>query len=233
MALPPPVIEKHEGFTVIRDDALSGGTKRRVLNDYLGTLEADEFVYPSTPYGMGPVAIAYACRDLGKQATLFYPQRKRERFTEQMETVLKLGAKIELVPHGYMSVVKARTREYAEKTDAHLLPLGLAIPEVQNALTKIAKDLPVLPKQVWCATGTGTLTRALQAAWPKAEHHAVLVAMEPTASLGTAITHKAAEDFAQSARILPPYNSLPQYDAKVWQFVSTQGRKGALIWNVA
>jgi hypothetical protein len=31
----------------------------------------------------------------------------------------------------------------------------------------------------------------------------------------------------------PPYPSEPFYDAKLWSFVRKQGKKGALIWNIA
>ena len=72
MPLPKPEIIDHDGFHVVRDDLLPGGTKRRGLTELLNALGADEYIYPSTAQGYGPVALAHACRDLGKKATLIY-----------------------------------------------------------------------------------------------------------------------------------------------------------------
>jgi hypothetical protein len=42
-----------------------------------------------------------------------------------------------------------------------------------------------------------------------------------------------AYDQKVEASRMPPYPSEPYYDAKVWDFVVTNGKKSSLIWNVA
>ena len=52
---------------------------------------------------------------------------------------------------------------------------------------------------------------------------------------GRAITMRSSYAYDQKVEEerMPPYPSEPYYDAKVWDFVATNGKKGALIWNVA
>ena len=41
------------------------------------------------------------------------------------------------------------------------------------------------------------------------------------------------QKFNEIPKILPPYKSIKNYDAKVWQFVLQHGVSGDYIWNVA
>jgi hypothetical protein len=40
-------------------------------------------------------------------------------------------------------------------------------------------------------------------------------------------------DQAIEEKYAPPFPSEKYYDAKLWEFVKANGKKGALIWNVA
>ena len=72
--LPDLVLEEREGFIIVRDDLLPGGTKRRVAGVLLKG--AEEFVYASPAYGYAQIALAYACKDADKRATIFTAKRK-------------------------------------------------------------------------------------------------------------------------------------------------------------
>jgi cysteine synthase len=230
--LPEPVIKEHEGFLVVRDDLIPGGTKRRALGELLRTIEAKEFVYPGTAYGYGALALAHAGADLGIPVRLFFAKREKKNWTPMMKEAAAQGAKINLVPMGFMNVVVARAREYCErKSGAYLLPLGFDMPEFRRAFVKVAENLDLKPREVWCAAGTGTLSRALQEAWPSAEHHAVIVCRK-SASTGNAERHSISLPFDRAARHLPPFPSAANYDAKVWEVMKRHARPGALLWNV-
>jgi len=69
----PPQVEEHAGILVVRDDLVQGGTKRRVIGQFL--TGADEFVYASPAYGYGQVALAYSCAYAGQRATVFVAKR--------------------------------------------------------------------------------------------------------------------------------------------------------------
>lgn len=226
-AFPAPVIEEHAGILVVRDDLIPGGTKRRVLDRLL--VGAEEFVYASAAYGYAQVALAYACRDLGKRATVFTAQRQawHPRTVEAQDA----GARIVGVPYGYLSNVTAKALAYSRATGARLLPFGFDTGDFLAGLADVARGLPLSPGEVWCVAGSGTLCRALQQAWPNASIHAVLIGAD--ADTADAARYRAPERFEQDARLSPPFASCSNYDAKAWRFIIEHAKPGAVFWNVA
>lgn len=227
MTLAAPYIDEYSGILVVRDDLIPGGTKRRVIDALL--TNGDEFVYASPAYGYAQIALAYACTAMGKQATIF--TAKRTILHPRTREAKTAGAKIVLVPTGYLTNVQAKARAYAAATGAVLMPFGFDTPAFAQALADVARSLPIQPREVWTAAGSGTLSRALQLAWPRAEFFAVQVGKPPDA--GRAQILKAPETFDQDARTRPPFPSCSNYDAKVWQFIQRHASPGALFWNVA
>lgn len=221
MPCPPPVIERFGALLVVRDDLIPGGTKQRVLPPLLAP--GTEYVYASPAYGYAQVALAHACREVGGRATVFTAKRGTPH--------ARAGAKIVMVPTGYLSNVQAKARGYAAVVGASVLPFGFDTAEFRAALAAAARRLDVNPSEVWTVAGSGTLSRALQAAWPDADFHAVRVGKPP--SVGRARLHKAPEPFERDARVRPPFPSCSNYDAKAWRFLATIAGPGALFWNVA
>lgn len=227
MKYPDPVIQDVDGVMVVRDDLIEGGTKVRALSQFMDY--ADEFVYASPAFGCAQIALAIACRDAGKQATIFVA--KRNELHPRTANAKAAGAKIVQIPYGYMSNVTAKARDYASASGALLFPFGLDFPEFISTLADIAKGLPITPREVWCVAGSGVLARALQMAWADADLHAVRVGAEPKA--GRAQIHNAPEKYEQNANTPPPFPSCSNYDAKVWQFIKRFASPDALFWNVA
>lgn len=228
--LPAQVITEHDGFLVVRDDKIPGGTKRRVLSQLFNSMSEKEIVYPSVPFGSGPVAVAYSAADTGKKAVLFYPARKRENWSPQMIEAEEAGATIVMVEGGNLKTLKKRARDYAGAQDnATCLTLGFDTPEYLSKLAEIARQLPITPTEVWCACGTGTISRALQQAWPDAKHHAVIID-EGKANAGTAERHYLTGSFNQTAQ--PPFPASSYFEAKAWGVMKQKAKPGALFWNV-
>jgi hypothetical protein len=233
LSLPKFKIDALEGGRfVVRDDVLPGGTKRRAL-DVLLEAEA-EHVYAGPAYGYAQVALAYAARDHGARATVFVA--KRDQPTELSLEAKRAGAQVVQIPFGRLSNVRAKARAYCERTGARLLPFGLNDPRFIGRLAELARAVrlgrePVGKRQVWCAAGSGTLTRALQEAFPEAEHVAVVVGTE-AGDVGRARVLRAAERFEEPAQEPPPFPSAEHYDAKVWRFFREQAAPAALFWNV-
>ena len=225
--IPAPQIEEHDGIMVVRDDRLPGGTKRRVLPVLMNS--SREYVYCSPVYGYAQVALAHVAQEHGKDATVFCAKRSvRHARTIEAQAA---GAKIIEVSCGYMSVLKARARQYCAVSGALLLPFGLDTPAFISALAGVARGLKIKPREVWTVAGSGVLTRALQMAWLGAKFFAVQVGAVPHA--GRALVIKAPERFEQDARLRPPFPSCGNFDAKAWQFVRLRASPGALLWNVA
>lgn len=227
MSLPAPILELHDGIVVVRDDLIPGGTKQRIIDRVL--VGADEFVYASPAYGYAQVALAYACAARGLQATIFTAHRKA--LHPRTQEARQAGAKVVLVPHGYLSNVQSKARAYAAAVGAALLPFGLDTPAVGDGLAQVAQSLDVAPSEVWSVAGSGTLMRALQRAWPQAAYHAVQVGRTP--NIGRARLYTAPEQFEDDATEPPPFPSCSNYDAKAWRFIRRHATPGALFWNVA
>lgn len=227
MEFPAPAVERHGAVLVVRDDLIPGGTKQRILPGLLAG--GREYVYASPAYGYAQIALAHACRAVGSRATVF--TAKRKALHPRTAEAKAAGAKVVLVPVGYLSVVRARAAAYCAAVGAEMLPFGLDTPEFGRRLAAVARAVPADPPEVWCVAGSGTLSRALQAAWPAARHHAVRVGAVPDA--GRARLYVAPEPFERDARARPPFPSCSNYDAKAWQFVLRHAAPGALFWNVA
>ena len=118
-----------------------------------------------------------------------------------------------------------------EATGAALLPFGLDVPIVRDGIAEVAANIGINPAQVFTVAGSGTLTRALQQAWPNAEFIAVQVGKSP--QVGRARLIIAPEKFEDDAKIKPPFPSCSNYDAKAWRFIRQHAEPGALFWNVA
>ncbi|PKR55462.1 pyridoxal-phosphate dependent enzyme [Thalassospira marina] len=222
-----PVLEHHEGVAVIRDDLIPGGTKSRFLLPYLKTLDANEVVYAGPAQGGAQVALAITAYQAGKQATLFVPARKeRTAYTNQAESY---GARIIEVRPGYLSVVKARARQYCAESGAYLLPFGLDMPEAINEIAGVAKAINYKPNEVWCAAGSGVLAKALAKAWPEARICAVAVGKKATNAI-----FSASIPFSTKCRKTPPFPSNPYYDAKAWEECRHyRSSDRVLFWNVS
>ena len=222
-----PILEKFGQVVVVRDDLLLGGTKSRVIPHLL--TGATEFVYASPAYGYAQVALAHACRNAGYQATIF--TAKRNELHARTREAKDAGAKIVMVPHGYLSNVQSKAKAYAEAMSAKLLPFGLDVPEMAAGLQAVAATVDYEPSEVWTVAGSGTLSRALQRAWPSARFFAVMVGAQPKIDKASLLI--APEKFEQDAKVKPPFPSCSNYDAKAWRFIQAKASPGALFWNVA
>lgn len=226
--LPVPIVELVDGFRVVRDDHLPGGSKLRVLLPLLAAIDAREVVYASPASGYAQIALAHACKMLGKQAVIFVAESKQ--LSARSLEAQAAGARIVTVRFGRLSVVQRRARGYAQVRRAHLVPWGVDVPEALELFAQAARSIEPAPSEVWACAGSGTLIRGLQLAWPAASFHAVRVGAMP--DVGVAKLHEAPERYEQPARYPPPFPSCSNYDAKVWRFVKESAQPGALIWNV-
>lgn len=224
----PVVVEEWDGVRVVRDDLVPGGTKARVV--HLLFDDREEYVYAGPCQGYAQVALAYACREHGKRATVFCAHRN-ERHARTVEAA-GVGARIEEVRPGYLSVVRARALRYCAVNGAVMLPFGLFDRRVTEGIIKVAMMITRAPGEVWTVAGSGMLSQALQEAWPSARFNVVLVGQDHRA-VGRARLWRAPERYEQDAEEPPPFPSCSNYDAKLWRFVREHASKGALMWNVA
>jgi hypothetical protein len=91
------------------------------------------------------------------------------------------------------------------------------------------------PEEVWVAISTGVLSRALQIAWPNAKFNCVAVARNlKEGELGRASVISEPMEFQtpEKKENLPPFPTVPTYDAKVWKYIPKNTGRNILMWNV-
>lgn len=233
--LPKPIIMEHDGFLVVRDDLLDGGTKRRGFNVYVESFpDVKEWVYASPRQGYAQLSLAYACKDLGKKATVTIPKGNHTWLTDES---LRIGANIIEVPMGYLTNIQAKAKRYVEEHEgSSLIPFGGDHPIIIEAIKNVALTLDIKPpKEIWTVMSSGVLSRSLQLAFPNAKVYGVQIGHNTTErEMGRAETMRSTYGFHQECKEyeLPPFPSSLNYDSKAWKFMKENASKGALFWNV-
>ena len=231
---PAPVVEEHDGFMVVRDDLINGGSKMRFA-DYLikSEPEIEEWVYGSSPAtGYAQISLSCLCRKYGKKAVIFMADRAWDKLHNYQIEAIKYGADMRFVPNGMLSVTEKRARDYVKENpnNRRLLPIGFDHPSVVASITRVAQSMDITPREVWTVGSSGTLTRGLQQAWPDASFHCVTVGHK--GDYGRAKVYKCEIPFNKETKVKPPFPSAPTYDAKAWEFMKAHASPGALFWNV-
>jgi hypothetical protein len=231
---PKPVVEKHDGFLVVRDDLLGGGSKIRFADYLVGSDNStSEWVYGSSPAtGYAQISLGHLCKKYDKKAVVFMANRSVEKRHQYQIEAINIGVDMRWVPNGMLSVTEKRARDYVSDspTSRRLLPIGFDHPSVIASIIRVAQSMDVEPTEVWTVGSSGTLTRGLQLAWPGAAFNCVTVGH--AGDYGRAKTYKCEIPFNKEAKVKPPFTSAPTYDAKAWEFMLDHASPGALFWNV-
>lgn len=234
---------------VIDDSMLPGGTKQRALGQWMINSDRHEFVYGSVELGFGQIAVAYSAKIVGKRATIFVGQMN-QRDNPLTALARTFGAQIHATNIGRSSYEPAASR-YVDKDPDYreLLPFGFEDESfIQLAVEQITLALPVSlkrqpPRRLWIVAGSGTLLQAMYRIFPQTHILTVTVGQEPDLTRNEFVSelhrttwfhHNRKQKFPQpvDASLAPPYSSLLNYDAKVWQYVMEHGDDGDYVWNV-
>jgi len=245
---PDPIIAEHDGFLVVRDDLLTNGTKTRALDYLIGHApqfaNIDKWCFGACPaQGYAQISLPRVCGIYGKEAHIFMAKRDMSKLHPNQHTGRALGAKYHWIENGMLNVTKARCREFVAEDPEHRMefPLGLEHPTVMGSLIKVARSLDIQPDHVWSVGSSGTLNRSLQLAWPSADCFVVGVGhgMDER-EIGRATHFRSKYKFNQKVKPedAPPFDSVPEYDAKGWSvmkdYYETHDKpKTVLFWNVA
>ncbi len=236
--LPAPIVEQRTVDTprgelryfLVRDDLIPGGTKTRLLSSYIATRPEKHIVMGSIFVDAGQAALALACQRSGKEAHIFVAARKER--THNTITAAELGANIVGIRPGFLSNCRAQARKFqATLPDSFLLVNKMSLPKMISCVAAQALQIDFVPKQVWTCAGSGTICRALQIAWPEAEHHTVRIGAPP--NVGNATLWNSPEDFFDRAVEQPPFPTNAYYDAKAWTYFIKHASQDAMFWNVA
>lgn len=234
LARAPPAIEEVDGIHVARDDLLPGGTKSRYFYDILR--RNPHVVWATPAQGGAQLALAYCARALGARATLFVADRRDPH--PRTKEAAALGAEVIGVSPGFKTNVMAKAAAFAEAESALFIPLRFDSYMAREAIAEAAAPLeenygPF--SEVWCAGGSGLLSRGLQMGIPKAQHYLVSVGWKlSTQDLGDAREIRYPRPYSYEEPDRPPFPSCPVYDAKAWWTLRFLHRRNGrvLFWNV-
>lgn len=242
---------------VVRDDLLPGGTKQRACAPFLRDLADRGYsrMYYASPFaGFAQVALAYVASELELDCRLYCsvdPNAKtkaarKHEFTKLAEshgahvTLVETLSEAERIAYGASRLVEG----------AYKIPLGFDCLEFREHLENelrlqwkhvLAKSGRA-PRQLWVPVGSGTLSSVFKkiiGSETKLRCIDVRVLSREDLRIQSLIHDgsigfdSTPEKFDELARQPPPIPSNGHYDAKLWQFVSTQALDGDVWWNVA
>lgn len=231
---PPPRITTHDGIRVVRDDDLVG-SKVRGGDCLISSLPShiDTIVYVQPRTGLAGVSILDVARRHNKKVKLFMPSSKR--ISHHQACCIEQGANAEFHRIAAMPNLNLIAKKWAdEHSNSFFVPLGLKHKLVTAGIVKVASAIKE-PDEVYVATSTGVLTRALQIAWPNAKFISVCVSRNMKAGeLGAAepISEPLQFTTAEKKENLPPFPTIDTYDGKVWKYIPKNSNKDILFWNV-
>lgn len=229
-----PIIEIHNGVSVLRDDLLPGGTKS-ILFDTILDSNVDEYIYASPVYGGAQIALSHYANSIGKKATIFCAKRKE--WHPNTKRCSDIGANIVEIPYGYLHVVQYNAKRYSEETGAQLLPFGLhteaSVDLISNRMREVIEILGEEPKEIWCSIGSGTLVEGILKGTTQSKVIGVQVGKEYEGNHNRLQVLKHPLPFAKNCKVTPPFPSTPNYDAKAWEFcLKGKSDDGVFFWNV-
>lgn len=226
-SFPKPIIEEHNNIKVVREDLLKVGSKARFGEPLVANCESDTIVYVQPRFGFAGVSLTELCKMYNKKLVLFMPSSKE--VSEHQAYCIENGCEYHFHRIAAMPNLNIIANKWAKENKAFFIPLGLKHELVTAMIIKVASEIEE-PKSFWTAFSTGVLNRALQIAWPNAIANGLAVSRNiHEGEKGNANIISSEQYFHQNSKILPPFPSAKNYDAKVWQYL----KEGELFWNVA
>lgn len=221
---------------LVQEGRLPCGSKYRGIAALILQPE-QEFVYTGANSGEAQVAVALAARETGRKATIFL--RQQVPMHSKTKQAKDLGANIIEVPNATLRQLQQMATDYANKEGAYLVPFGfrdaIYINEMVSSFNRIiSEDVRGYPWTIWLVVGSGVLLDVLLQVFPKAIFKVVVVG-KAFVNPNPQRVEKAGESqlrFWEPTKLLPPYASIPEYDAKLWEFVNFSAQPNNIVWNV-
>jgi hypothetical protein len=237
--LPDIVVKKHEGVNVVREDlVLKGGTKSRAAEFLISQIPKKTLVYVVPRVGHAGVAIMELANLYGKEVIFFMPACNT--ISDNQASIISMGPKkVEFARIAAMPNLNYIAAKYAFQNNYCFLPFGLNHPHTIAGFVRSCKNILDNydePEEMWSAVSTGVLTRGIQIGFPNALMKGVAVARNmKKGELGRTDIISEPLPFLskEKTKNLPPFDSVPSYDAKVWKYVPKNTNRNVWFWNVA
>lgn len=228
-------------LTLIDEGNLIGGSKQRIMPMILAQIKQKNIIYAGPSTGYAQIALAYVCKMMGKNAILFLDCTKKDK-APLTDIAKKFGAVVhyfnpKIKEKRLQYTVKQATQWHKQHKDSFILPFGLnnenAIKLYSDAFQGLKK---LKPKRLWVVAGSGLIFTSLSRALPNTKLMIVQVGKKIWADQLEGINHQlfiSKYKFKENVKEIPPYDTLLNYDAKVWSFILKYGKEGDYVWNTA
>lgn len=237
--LPEMKLTKHDNVTVVREDlVLKGGTKSRAAEFLISTLKKDVVVYVAPRVGHAGIAIMELCKLYNKEAIFFMPSSAI--ISDHQAAIIDMNPKDVIFERiAAMPNLNRLAKKYADQNGYEFLPFGLNHPYTIAGFVRACEELLKNykePEELWSAVSTGVLTRGLQIGFQNTKMKGVAVARNmKQGELGRTDIISEPLPFLSNEKKenLPPFNTVPSYDGKVWKYIEKNSSRDIWFWNVA
>lgn len=240
-------IQKVDDFVLVQDSALKYGTKMRLLPYFLALKSSGitEIATVGSSHSYGQTATAWCCKEAGLKCIIFI-NKDRKRSYMTLESI-RLGAEVmEIEPSPNEKKVKmselTKIVENYKPGDKSVsrLPTIMYPDNAMRALVENIRNIGfkynLNPRRIWVAGGTGFIAGSLARVFPNAQILIVEVGLPVKKDFLHGVNYKTFKypigEYKDPTVEPPPYQSLANYDAKVWYFAKRMGHPGDMIWNV-
>lgn len=246
-----------KSFNIIQEGIMIGGSKERAIYPFVFGTNYGEYVYAGPSQGFAVVALSKACRDASSEGkkvrcTLFVDSFGKESY--QIRMARKYGASIKSYGRGYGSKLKERmeiARNYVSRSnDSVMVEFGASgirsfnnyVSNMRDAISSSVKDYQNRIKRLWLTSGSGTTLKALNIILPnthfmvlevgKTIYDDIIDTKRWTKFDKTSISNlKFYEDVSE--KLFPPFDSVPNYDAKIWRVFLENFKEDDFLLNIA
>lgn len=247
-------------INVFRDDHVYGGTKLRVVIPFINQLKSDgyeDFIYAGPSTGFAIVALSLACFVTKTRAHLFIQYSgKKNILLRLLDTIGQPYVNYSLIKSTLKDIQSKAEDFFCDLSKSNKKPylfrFGLDDEHFRDLFyntlcntqcnlenissNKISNLQEIEPKRIWLVGGSTLLYQILIKIFPNSKFNIVQIGKtiwDDQIDLSRTVKYVAPEKFFKDAQILPPYPSVPTYDAKLWRFVEQHGEDDDFIWNVA
>lgn len=246
----PFKIKKFDGINIIDDGEILGGTKARALKQYIMEKieirrqigkETKGILYAGPISGSAQLAVSIVAKQLKIISYLYLSGVTKSLLDYPFFAQAK---NYRPISKGFLKLKNARIeamKYIVQNPKVMLIPFGFGddiFDQILFETLKITNEKsPIYPKVVWMAVGSGTILKAFAKLFPDIQINVVRIGahidLSDILKPERVKIFDAPEKFWEDTRILPPYKSVPSYDAKVWRFVKSHAKDGDFVLNVA
>lgn len=246
---PAVVIEYYDNIGVFRDDLLYGGTKQRVIYEYLQFMDYKRYecvIYCGPPEGVMQVALGVVAKYINMPVYMLYTGDHDYTHYPLSMKAHKLGVNLVQLQKS-LKEAQIYAKEFSYEKHGLLLPFGLNDQNFKNILCKALKlaiPASIRNKEIvlWTVVGSGLLLNVFYNVFPLAYIIGVEVGIKTNAhNINPSRTFiiRAPYKFGEKTIYPPPYPTVNTYDGKIWEqlkyidiFQFKTPRKH-YVWNVA